>query len=242
MVVKMSENLINILVSGSTGKMGQSLIETLSQKKNKDDSVYGILEIVPFNFIENKEIWGSSIIIDFSEPSFSIATLEQAVIKKIPMIIGTTGFDEEQEKIIKEASKQIPLVLAPNTSLGITLLKEMLSSVKNYLVSHKIEILEKHHKDKKDLPSGTSKDITKFIENSLFDRKVLIESLREDSSAGEHSVSIIKDNEVLTISHKVTNRSVYSEGALLAAVWLNKKRGSSGLYQMSDIYVPFEDD
>ena len=142
----MSENLINILVSGSTGKMGQSLIETLSQKKNKDDSVYGILEIVPFSFIENKEIWGSSIIIDFSEPSFSIATLEQAVIKKIPMIIGTTGFDEEQEKIIKEASKQIPLVLAPNTSLGITLLKEMLSSVKNYLVSHKIEILEKHQK------------------------------------------------------------------------------------------------
>ena len=70
----------------------------------------------------------------------------------------------------------------------------------------------------------------------------MIESLREDNSAGEHSVSLIKDNEVLTISHKVTNRSVYSEGALLAAVWLDKKRGSSGLYQMSDIYVPFEED
>jgi len=242
MVVKMSENLINILVSGSTGKMGQSLRDTLSQKKSKDDSVFRILEIVPLNFIENKEIWSSSIIIDFSDPSFSIATLEQAVIKKIPMVIGTTGFDEEQEKTIKEAAKKIPLILAPNTSLGITLLKEMLSSIKNHLVSHKIEIIEKHQKDKKDLPSGTSKDIAKYIENSLLDRKILIESLREDNSAGEHSVSLIKDNEVLTISHKVTNRSVYSEGALLAAVWLDKKRGSSGLYQMSDIYVPFEED
>ena len=141
-----------------------------------------------------------------------------------------------------EAAKKIPLILAPYTSLGITLLKEMLSSIKNHLVSHKIEIIEKHQKDKKDLPSGTSKDIAKYIENSLLDRKILIESLREDNSAGEHSVSLIKDNEVLTISHKVTNRSVYSEGALLAAVWLDKKRGSSGLYQMSDIYVPFEED
>ena len=238
----MAENLINILISGSTGKMGQSLIDTLSQNKTKADPLYEILEIIPFDFIENKEIWGSSVIIDFSEPSFSLATLEQAVEKKIPIIIGTTGFNEEQEKTVKEASKQIPLVLAPNTSLGIALLKEMFFSVKNYLGSYSIEILEKHHKDKKDLPSGTSKDIAKFVENNLLEKKILIESLREDNSAGEHSISLIKENEILTISHKVTNRSIYSEGALLAAVWLDKKRGSSGLYQMSDIYVPFEED
>ena len=87
MVVKMSENLIYILVSGSTGKMGLSLRDTLSQKKSKDDSVFRILEIVPLNFIENKEIWSSSIIIDFSEPSFSLATLEQAVEKKIHLLV-----------------------------------------------------------------------------------------------------------------------------------------------------------
>ena len=82
MVIKMTENLITILISGSTGKMGQSLRDTLSQNKNKADPLYEVLEIIPFDFIENKEIWGSSIIIDFSEPSFSLATLEQAVEKK----------------------------------------------------------------------------------------------------------------------------------------------------------------
>ena len=157
------------------------------------------------------------------------------------MIIGTTGFDEAQHEKIKEASKQIPLVLAPNTSLGITVLKEMLYAVKNHLDSHKIEIIEKHHKDKKDLPSGTSKDIAKFIENNSNSEKISIESIREDESAGEHSVSLLKEHEVLTISHKVTNRSVYSEGALLAAVWLDGKRDFPGLYQMSDIYAPFEE-
>ena len=243
MVSKVTEDSIKLLVSGSTGKMGQSISETLVQRLNEGHSFYKILEIVPFDSIENKEIWESSIILDFSEASFSLKILKQAVTKKIPMIIGTTGFDEEQHETIKEASKQIPLILAPNTSLGITVLKEMLYAVKNHLNnSHKFEIIEKHHKDKKDLPSGTSKDIAKFIENNLHSEKISIESIREDESAGEHTVSLVSEDEVLTISHKVTNRSVYSEGALLAAVWLNGMREFPGLYQMSDIYVPFEED
>ena len=241
METNVTKGSIKLFVSGSTGKMGQSLSDTLVKKQKEDDPFYEFLEIVSFDFIENKELWISSVIIDFSEACFSLEILKQAVTKKIPMIIGTTGFDEEQHEAIKEVSKQIPLVLAPNTSLGITVLKEMLYAVKNHLDSHKIEIIEKHHKDKKDLPSGTSKDIAKFIENNSNSEKISIESIREDESAGEHSVSLLKEHEVLTISHKVTNRSVYSEGALLAAVWLDGKRDFPGLYQMSDIYAPFEE-
>jgi 4-hydroxy-tetrahydrodipicolinate reductase len=241
METNVTKGSIKLFVSGSTGKMGQSLSDTLVKKQKEDDPFYEFLEIVSFDFIENKELWISSVIIDFSEAFFSLKLLKQAVTKKIPMIIGTTGFDEAQHEKIKEASKQIPLVLAPNTSLGITVLKEMLYAVKNHLDSHKIEIIEKHHKDKKDLPSGTSKDIAKFIENNSNSEKISIESIREDESAGEHSVSLLKEHEVLTISHKVTNRSVYSEGALLAAVWLDGKRDFPGLYQMSDIYAPFEE-
>ena len=242
METNVTKGSIKLFVSGSTGKMGQSLSDTLVKKQKEDDPFYEFLEIVSFDFIENKELWISSVIIDFSEAFFSLKLLKQAVTKKIPMIIGTTGFDEAQHEKIKEASKQIPLVLAPNTSLGITVLKEMLYAVKNHLDSHKIEIIEKHHKDKKDLPSGTSKDIAKFIENNLHSEKISIESIREDESTGEHSVSLLKEHEALTISHKVTNRSVYSEGALLAAVWLDGMRDFPGLYHMSDVYVPFEED
>jgi len=242
METNVTKDSIKLFVSGATGKMGQSLSDTLVKKQKEDDPFYEFLEIVSFDFIENKELWISSVIIDFSEAFFSLKLLKQAVTKKIPMIIGTTGFDEAQHEKIKEASKQIPLVLAPNTSLGITVLKEMLYAVKNHLDSHKIEIIEKHHKDKKDLPSGTSKDIAKFIENNLHSEKISIESIREDESTGEHSVSLLKEHEALTISHKVTNRSVYSEGALLAAVWLDGMRDFPGLYHMSDVYVPFEED
>jgi 4-hydroxy-tetrahydrodipicolinate reductase len=101
METKVTKDSIKLFVSGSTGKMGQSISETLVQRLNEGHSFYKILEIVPFDSIENKEIWESSIILDFSEASFSLKILKQAVTKKIPMIIGTTGFDEEQHETIK---------------------------------------------------------------------------------------------------------------------------------------------
>ena len=112
-----------------------------------------------------------------------------------------------------------------------------------YNNSTKVEIVEKHHKDKKDLPSGTSKDIVKFIKNQTSkDESIPIESIREEDISGEHSVSFINKNEKLTISHKALDRSIYSDGALLAAIWLDSKRDLPDLYQMSDIYLPFEED
>ena len=246
METKVTKDSIKLFVSGSTGKMGQSLSDTLVHKQKEDHTFYEILEIVPFDFIENKELWGSSVIIDFSEASFSLEMLKQAVTKKIPMVIGTTGFNEKQLEIIKEASKKIPLVLAPNTSLGITALKAMLYTALNlgfYNNSTKVEIIEKHHKDKKDLPSGTSKDIVKFIKKTLSkDKKISIESIREEEISGEHKIILVNEHDLLTISHKTLNRSVYSEGALLAAIWLDGNREIAGLYEMSDIYLPFEED
>ncbi len=240
----MTQDAIKLIISGSTGKMGLSLKDTLENKK--DHKFFKTLEIVPFESISNPEIYDSSVIIDFSEASFSIEVLEKAVAKKIPMVIGTTGFNEEQHETIKGASKQIPLVLTPNTSLGITTLKNMIYSALNlgfYNNSTKVKIVEKHHKDKKDLPSGTSKDIVKFIKNQTSkDESIPIESIREEDISGEHSVSFINNNEKLTISHKALDRSIYSDGALLAAIWLDSKRDLPDLYQMSDIYLPFEED
>ena len=240
----MTQDAIKLIISGSTGKMGLSLKDTLENKK--DHKFFKTLEIVPFESISNPEIYDSSVIIDFSEASFSIEVLEKAVAKKIPMVIGTTGFNEEQHETIQGASKQIPLVLTPNTSLGITTLKNMIYSTLNlgfYNNSTKVKIVEKHHKDKKDLPSGTSKDIVKFIKNQTSkDESIPIESIREEDISGEHSVSFINKNEKLTISHKVLDRSIYSDGALLAAFWLDSKRDLPDLYQMSDIYLPFEED
>ena len=122
----------------------------------------------------------------------------------------------------------------------------MLSSVKDfnfYNASTKVEIVEKHHKDKKDSPSGTSKDLISYIKKEISeDLKVEIRSIRQEDIAGEHSVSFINQDETLKISHKAHDRSIYSRGALLAAIWLDKNRELRGIYKMSNIYLSLEED
>ena len=239
----MTEQKTTLIISGSTGKMGQSLKATLDKARNSQS--FKNLELVFSASSLNSNICEASVIIDFSEASFSIKIVKQAIDKKIPIVIGTTGFDDEQLKIIKDASKQIPLVLAPNTSLGIATLKNMMLSVLDHgfiSSSTKIEIIEKHHKAKKDSPSGTSKDIASFLKNELsIDSKIPIESIREEETAGEHIISFTNKYETLKISHKALDRSIYAKGALLAAIWLNSMKDIPGLYLMSDVFLPYHD-
>lgn len=232
---------IRLIISGSTGKMGRSLRKTLDKNR---EGLFGDFEIVFSASSSDLKICDASVIIDFSEASFSIEILKQAVEKKIPMVIGTTGFDDNQLKFIKKASKKIPLFLVPNTSLGIAVLKQMIhqAATLGFIESStKVKILEKHQKEKKDIPSGTSKDIVNFLKEFIFKNlNIQIESIREEDIAGEHSISLINQNEILTISHKVLNRSIYSEGALALAMKLIEKK-KPGLYLMSDIYLPNQD-
>ena len=193
-----------LIISGATGRMGLSLKASLKNYKD--------FELVYSASSENIDIPEASLIIDFSESTFSIEILKKAVEKTIPMLIGTTGFDDLQKKIIKESSNHIPILLAPNTSLGIHSLKKMIKEAMPFVSESTIvSIEESHHKNKKDAPSGTAIDLEEFIRKNLnLSKQIGIKSIRKDDLSGSHSITFKNNNEVIQIEHKSFDRKTYS--------------------------------
>ena len=244
--------MCNIFISGATGKVGRILIKQVledpylklaggsASKESKDlGKDLGALigkSNTNINIIEGisneKDI---DLIIDFSRPQNSIEVLRFARKENIPMLIGTTGFNEDELEEINEISKEIPLLIAPNTSMGIALFKKILDYSKEVLnVASSIEIYEQHHKEKKDSPSGTAINLKDQLKEILSNKDIHIESSREGNSPGVHTVKLSFEDEILEISHKATDRSIFAKGAIIAGKWLKHK--PPGLYTMQDIY------
>ena len=242
----------NLFISGITGKVGK-LLSSYALESNDfklvggscspdnnffEKDVGALLEIDETGIqISEKmsEDLGVDIIIDFSSPKSSMKILQLAKRKKIPILIGTTGFSEDDFKEIKIASTQIPVLFAPNTSSGIAILKNILNISKNlFSEDHEFSIRETHHIEKKDSPSGTALDLQRAIRSIYPEAKVAIKSYREGNNPGEHTVSITLDNEKIEFTHRAEERSIFALGALKGAAWLTKR--SAGLYSMSDIY------
>jgi len=244
--------MCNVFISGATGKVGRILIEEIledvdlklaggsASKESKDlGKDLGALigrSNININILEGisneKDI---DLIIDFSRPQNSIQISRFARKENIPMLIGTTGFSEDELDEINEISKEIPLLIAPNTSMGIALFKKILDYSKEVLnVASSIEIYEQHHKEKKDSPSGTAINLKDQLKDILFDKDIHIESSREGDSPGLHTIKLSFEDETLEISHKATDRSVFAKGAINAGKWLKDK--PPGLYTMQDIY------
>ena len=244
--------MCNIFISGATGKVGRILIEQVledtylklaggsASKESKDlGKDLGALigkSNTNINIIEGisneKDI---DLIIDFSRPQNSIEVLQFARNENIPMLIGTTGFNEDELDEINKISKEIPLLLAPNTSMGIALLKKILDYSKEVLnVASLIEIHEQHHKEKKDSPSGTAINIKDQLKDILSNKDIYIESSRVGNSPGAHTIKLSFEEETIEISHKAKDRSIFAKGAIIAGKWLKDK--PPGLYTMQDIY------
>jgi 4-hydroxy-tetrahydrodipicolinate reductase len=176
------------------------------------------------------------VLIDFSEAKFSLQSVEYAKNHNTALLLGTTGYQESDLSSIEEASEFIPLLKAPNTSVGIAYLKKVIDLTSDSLsYFDNLQISEKHHKDKKDLPSGTSLDLANFLsERIVRESPINIESERTGDLAGEHKIILSNDLERIELSHKALDRSIYAKGALIGAKWLKSK--PNGLYSMSDIY------
>ena len=245
--------MCNIFISGATGKIGRLLIEQVledadlklvggsaskdSKNLGKDLGALIGKSNININIVEGisneKDI---DLIIDFSRPQNSIDALQFARKENIPILIGTTGFNEDEFDEINDISKEIPLLIAPNTSMGISLFKKILDYSKEVLnVASSIEIHEQHHKEKKDSPSGTAIDLKDQLKNLLSYEDIHIESFREGNSPGVHTVKLFFEDETLEISHQATDRSIFAKGAIIAGKWLKDK--PSGLYTMQDIYT-----
>ncbi|MDA9687153.1 4-hydroxy-tetrahydrodipicolinate reductase [bacterium] len=251
---------INLAITGCMGRMGQQLIK--SSKSNNNFKMVSLTEnrIInkKFNKIKpepNTEIAfeKTDIIIDFTIPKCTIEVLKIASKLKKRVVIGTTGFTQKEEKIIKKYSKKIPILKAGNMSLGVNLLMYLTEIASKSLDDNYLsKIFEVHHKHKKDYPSGTAlmlgkgiangknKDLynlmgKKFLnkKNFPYGKKINFNSIRKGEIIGEHEVKFSSGKEIITLNHEAFDRTLYSDGALTAAKWLMKKK--PGLYSMRDL-------
>ena len=251
---------INLAISGCLGRMGQQLIKSSRSDKNFNLVTLTENRLInkKFNGIKpqlNSEnaFKKANVIIDFTIPkcTFEILKIASKLNKKV--VIGTTGFTKKEEDIIKKFSKKIPILKAGNMSLGINLLMHLTEIASASLGDKYLsKIFEVHHMHKKDYPSGTAlmlgkgiadgKNIDfykiigkKFLNKKTFPygNKINFNSIRKGEIIGEHEVKFSSGKEIITLNHEAFDRSLYSEGALVAAKWLNSKK--PGLYSMRDL-------
>ena len=251
---------INLGVTGCLGRMGQQLIK--SSKRNRNFKLITLTEnkVINKKFhgikpeLNTEEAFKKTdIIVDFTIPKCTLEILEIASKLKKKVVIGTTGFSKNEENIIKRYSKKIPILKAGNMSLGINLLMYITEIASKALSDDYLsKIFEIHHKHKKDFPSGTAlmlgegiangknKDFYKIIgkkflnkTNFPYEKKINFNSIRKDEIIGEHEVTFSNGKEIITLNHEAFDRTLYSDGALIAAKWLMKKK--SGLYSMRDL-------
>jgi len=192
-------------------------------------------------------------VIDFSQPQVTLANLAVCREAGKAMVIGTTGFSDEQRRQINAASSAIPVVMAPNMSVGVNLCLKLLDMAARVLGDEvDIEIIEAHHRDKVDAPSGTALRMGQVVADALGrdlkecavygregisgkrDRKTIgFETIRAGDIVGDHTVMFAATGERIEITHKASSRMTFANGALRAAEWLQDK--SPGLYDMQDV-------
>ena len=251
---------INLAISGCLGRMGQQLIR--SSKNNKNFILAALTE----NKAISKKIAGikldinteeafkkTDVIIDFTVPNCTLDILKIASKLKKRVVIGTTGFTQKEEVLIKKFSKTIPILKAGNMSLGVNLLMYLTEIASKSLNDEYLsKVFEVHHKHKKDYPSGTAlmlgKGIAdgknknlynligkKFLNKRSFPygKKINFNSIRKGEIIGEHEVTFSSGKEIIKLNHEAFDRALYSDGALTAAKWLINKK--PGLYSMRDL-------
>ena len=251
---------INLGISGCLGRMGKQLIK--SSKANRNFKLITLTE----NKLINKKIAGISldlntelafektdVIVDFTIPKCTLDILKIASKLKKRVVVGTTGFSQKEEALIKKFSKKIPILKAGNMSLGVNLLMYLTEIASKSLNDDYLsKIYEAHHKHKKDYPSGTAlmlgkgiadgKDKNlynligkKFLNKKIFPygKKINFNSIRKGEIIGEHEVTFSSGKEVIKLNHEAFDRALYSDGALTAAKWLINKK--PGLYSMRDL-------
>ena len=177
------------------------------------------------------------LIIDFSLPSFSSHALSKAIELELPILIGTTGHDEEFILSIESASKKIPVLYEANFSKGIKLLKRTLHEFvnRNYTEVKLIRIFESHHLNKKDIPSGTALSLRDFLA-SMFssDQTIEIYAQRANNIFGIHRIEIVlKNEEVISFLHNAESRDIFAHGAIEAGLWLVKQK--PGIHKLENI-------
>jgi 4-hydroxy-tetrahydrodipicolinate reductase len=172
-------------------------------------------------------------LVDFSTPEASLERLLECVKRARPHVICTTGFTTAQRQQIEVAAKHIPIVLSSNMSVGVNVLFKVAAEVARALgPAYDLDIIETHHRFKKDAPSGTAKTLAEEIEKAT-GRKPNIAAVRSGDVVGDHRVIFGSLGDSIEIRHTASSRDIFAKGALRAADWLTRAR--PGLYSMRDV-------
>ena len=256
---------IRIGVSGAAGRMGRAITSEVESDsdfvltaalESADHSNIGTLvskygEVCISAEFDPKNV---DAFIDFSMPAAAIKLLSECRRHKIPMVIGVTGFSEDEKSLIAEAAKDIPIVAAPNMSIGVHLMLNIVKSFAESMGGFDTEIFEAHHRHKKDAPSGTALRLGEIIAEAqdkkladvaVFDRhgkdcarkegEIGFSVMRGGDIVGEHRVLFASEGDQLEIIHRATGRKHFAMGALLACEFVVK--ADSRLYDMNDVIL-----
>lgn len=248
--------MINILLCGSNGNMGRNVNEVVNENNDLSiaagiDKTSDMYSTYPVFTTFSDVVDEVDVILDFSCPCLLDDMLEFAKQKNIPAVICTTGYSDEQIKKIYDAAKVIPIFFSSNMSLGISLIKDLAKKAVSVLgEDFDVEIVEKHHNQKIDAPSGTALMLANEINSEVgekytyeFDRhskrqkrsknEIGIHSVRGGTIVGEHEVIFAGKDEVITISHSAFSKKVFAVGAVNAVRFIIDK--PAALYTMDDL-------
>ena len=248
--------MVKVIFCGCFGRMGNAVRQIIKDEADMEivagvDIMDGTAEFPVYKVVTDvKE--EADVIIDFSSPKALASLLDYATSKNVPVVLCTTGFSEEQLADIKAASEKVAILRSANMSLGINTLVKLLQTATEILANngYDIEIVERHHNQKKDAPSGTALLLADAINKTadgkydyVYDRsdrrevrpknEIGISAVRGGSIVGDHDVIFAGLDEVIEISHRAYSRSVFAKGAVSAAAYLAGK--PAGMYDMSNV-------
>lgn len=226
---------ISVVVCGAMGRLGSRLAARIAA--SEEFRLAGRVDIRPGDGVSPPEKFpelakDSDIMVDFTSPAASLRFLDSCAALKKPAVIATTGFSGEQIERIRKISRETPVFLSPNMSAAVILTAAVSRIIAENLPGFDIDIVETHHKKKKDAPSGTALMIQRKITEA--GAKTNIFSVRAGSVPGEHSVFFSGEGERIELSHRAQNIDIFVLGALRAAKWLRGKK--PGLYDYFDIF------
>lgn len=263
---------LGIFMAGANGRMGKNIIRLaiedpvtrlVGASEHPDSPVQGadaglnagrnMISVTIATDLERALQKHKGVIIDFSSPATTLTNIKRALQYKTPIVIGTTGFTGEEVQVIESAAKELPIILAPNMSVGMNLVFKLLEDAARVLKDdYDIEVMEAHHKNKKDAPSGTANRIAQIlcqntdrqypddlkyhregITGERDKKEIGMQVIRGGDIVGEHTVFFCGEGERVEIKHIATRRTTFALGAIRAAKWLAKQQ--PGLYKMRDV-------
>ncbi len=262
--------MIKIGITGSSGQMGRVLLELIGDDRGLE--LGAAFDVLGSEFVGQDAgvLHGSGrgiligsdlregvekcdVLIDFTRPEGTLSHLENCIEKRIPLVIGTTGFSNVENQTIKNAAKLIPIVMSPNMSVGVNVLFNLVGIAADVLgESFDVEVIEAHHRKKVDAPSGTALRIGEVVakamgrdlgKDGVFARKgntgarkaktIGFATIRGGDIVGDHTALFAGSGERIEISHKAADRSTFARGAIRAAKFLVEK--APGFYEMTDV-------